>query len=316
MATSASVDFNRNRNQIINRALRLVGATTAGETPAADEATDAAETLNALVKAWQADGAHLWKKAEGTLFLTVGQASYDLGAGSSDHATLSHVKTELSAAVAAAATAITVDSITGIAASDNIGVVQDDGTIHWTTVSGSPSGSTVTLASGMVSAAAEDNHVYAYTTLMDRPLRITKVRRKDEAEQDIPILTFSRTEYFDTPNKTTESKTTQVYYDPQLTNGVIYLWPTPETVNDRITFTGLFPIEDFDTSTNNPDLPQEWLNALTFGLAEDLAVDYDPPELLYQRIVNKAAQYKAAVMDWDVEPESTYFQPNTEWGTG
>lgn len=319
MALSGSTDFTRDRNQIITRALRIIGAIEAGETPAAEEASDAAEALNAMVKAWQAEGAHLWKKAEGTLFLDKGQVQYSLGTVSgADDATLVSVKTELAADAASAATTISVDSITGFSSSDDvggtgvktIGIELDDGTIHFTSVSGTPSGATITLTAALASAASTDNHVYGYTKKINRPLRMTHVRRRDEADNDIPILTFSRQEYFDTPNKTAESKTTQVYYDPQLSLGVMYLWPAPDSAKDRLLFTGLFPIEDFDAATNNPDLPQEWLNALTFGLAEDLGVEYATPDALYNRIARKAAMYKDAVMNWDVEPESIYLQPD------
>lgn len=315
MATSGSIDFTRTRNQIVTRALRFAGVIEAGEEPAAEDMTAGAEALNALVKALQAEGYHLWKLGEATLFLTKGTASYNLGTGG-DHATLSHVKTELATAASASDTSLTVDSITGIAASDNIGVVQDDDTVHWTTVNGTPTGTTVVLTAGMVSAAAIDNHIYTYTTIINRPLRITSVRRKNDADSDIPIITFSRQEYFDTPNKTTQAKTTQVYYDPQLGNGVAYLWPTPDSPNDRLTFTGAFPIEDFDASTDNPDLPQEWLNALTFALAEDLAVEYGTPDDLYARIEKGVARYKPPVMDWDVEPESVLIQPDFTMGGG
>ncbi len=311
MATSGSINFDQTRAEIIKDAMLECGAIAAGETPSAEETDDVARSLNRMVKGWHTKGIHLWTWEEATLFLTVGTAKYALGVGG-DHASLSTVKTELAADAATSATSLTVDSITSIAANDNIGIELDDGTLHWTTQSGTPTGTTLTLASGLASAASTDNHVYAYTTLINRPLRVTNVRRRDEAENDIPIIMFSRQGYFDTPNKTVKAKTTQVYYDPKLTNGQIYLWPTPETVQDRLLFDGAFPIEDFDAAGNNPDFPQEWLDALVKNLAFKIANQFATPTELYNRIRVEAFETLEAVRDWDREPESVYFQPDFE----
>ena len=60
MATSGSTDYSQTRDDIIKRALRLIGVLAQGETPTADQVTEAAAALNGLVKAWQADGMPLW----------------------------------------------------------------------------------------------------------------------------------------------------------------------------------------------------------------------------------------------------------------
>ena len=55
---------------------------------------------------------------------------------------------------------IDVDSISGIADDDGIGITLDDGTVQWTTVNGTPSGNTVTLAEDLDGDAAAGNVVY------------------------------------------------------------------------------------------------------------------------------------------------------------
>lgn len=315
MATSASVDFDQNQSSIIKDAMVLIGELEEGETPSAEATNNNARALNRMVKTWQAKGIHLWSWSEATLFLIKGQTKYSLGTASgADHATLTPIKTEVATAAASGATSLVVDSITGMAASDNIGVEQDDGTLFFTTISGTPSSATITLASALTAAVSVDNHVYVYTTKINRPLRVTNVRRRDEADNDIPILTFSRTEYFDTPNKTTESATTQVYYDPKLSLGEMHLWPAPNTVKDRLLFDGAFPLEDFDAAANNPDFPQEWLDAIVYGLADRLAPSYGVPLPERQDLRMQAREFLEDVLNWDVEPESTYFQPDLGWG--
>lgn len=81
MATSSSTNFATSRDNLISGALRMAGAISQGETPSATLVSEAAEALNMLVKAKQADGMPLWaiKKYEITLTAT---ADYTIGAGS------------------------------------------------------------------------------------------------------------------------------------------------------------------------------------------------------------------------------------------
>ena len=60
MALSYSFDFTLNRNALITRALRMIGAIAANQEPTAAEISDASESLNLMLKAWQADGMQLW----------------------------------------------------------------------------------------------------------------------------------------------------------------------------------------------------------------------------------------------------------------
>jgi len=81
-------------------------------------------------------------------------------------------------------------------------------------------------------------------------------------------------------------------------------------VDDTILFSAKLPIEDFDSLTNNPDLPQEWLNALAWGLAEELALEYEIPADRHARIAAKAGRLRAALADWDNEDVSILIQPD------
>lgn len=302
MATSGSIDYSRNRDEIIKGALRLVGKHSRGRTLSAEDTADANEALNVMIKAWQAQGIRLWKLKESTLFITKGTASYSL---SGAHCTHTYVETDVKVAGAASASTIDVDTITGMASADNIGIELDDGTFHWTTINGAPSGDTVTLTDVLPSAAAVDNTVYTYTTKINRPLKIIDARRKDT--NDIPIEVVSRKEYFDQPNKTSTGKVNLIYYDPQLTTGTLYIWPTGSEVDDKIQFTTLLSIEDFDSASDDADFPQEWLLALKWSLASELGPEYGL-DLDRQRYVDSRARfYRTEAAEFDTELASTQF---------
>ncbi len=310
MASSGTVNFDQTRNEIITDALVIVGAIEEGESPPASTTASAARQLNRMVKAWQASGVHLWTRREAYLFLEKSQGRYKLGPNSTDHSAEvdDAVRTELSADAASGASSISVDSTTGIAAADNIGVVLDDNTIDWFTVSAIPGA--ITLSGTLSGAASEDNQVFAYTNKIARPLRIIDAQRRDPSDQDTPIIVFSNEEYQQTPNKTIIGKTNEVHYQPTIPDGYLDVWSEPETAADRLRLTCIFPIEDFDTSSNNPDLPQEWLDALVWNLARRLAPSYGVPAGLRADIRSEAQILYDAASMFDQEVTSVFFSPN------
>lgn len=319
MTTSGSIDFTLNRNQLILAAFRKVGAFATGETPDADSINDAAIALNALVKHWETSGLHLWTETEGTLWLQPDQYQYALGPTSTDHATLSsaYSQTTLTSDAANGATTIVVAATTGFAAGVNVGVMLDDGSIEWHTESGAPAGSTITLTTGLGDSAASGNLVWVYATAdqAQRPLRIVAARTvywNSSASSQIENPTnpmLSRLDYRALPNKSTNGVPTQTFYDPQLGNGQFYVWPSPQNSLYGIRYTFYRAIEDFDAAANTPDLPQEWLLALTWNLAYEIAPEYDCPPKRYAMIEQRALRALDDVRGWDREPESILAGP-------
>jgi hypothetical protein len=299
MTTSGTYDYSRNRNQILTRALRLCKAIADGEEPDSQMLTGAADALNSMLKHWQGTGIHIWRTTECAVFLQASQTRYELSSTSTDHATESFVQTELSASALSGATTITVDSVTGIANAYHIGIQVDDGSFHWTTVSGAPSGSTVTLASGLSDSASSGAVVIVYQTKLVRPLSVISARRFNlDSGIDTPISIWDRIEYQDMPNKTSSGAPNAIYYDRRggaNSSGYLYVWQPNSSPEYCLKMTVARPIQIFSASANTPDVPEEWTNAITWNLAEELSVDYDTPDTIYAKIQQKAARYLADV---------------------
>lgn len=143
-----------------------------------------------------------------------------------------------------------------------------------------------------------------------RPLRISSVRLSVSGIE-LPLQEVSRSEYFDLPNKTSSGRPSIWYYDPQLSLGKIYLWPTLATgVTATLKFSYQRTPEDFDAAGNEPDFPQEWLECLAYNLAARLAPKFGTtvgPEVAAIAIASLDD-----LMGWDREPASVFFQP-AEW---
>jgi hypothetical protein len=80
MALSDTFAFSLNRDQLITKACRLLGVISAAQTtPSPDEITSAANSLNLMLKAWQADGMQLWQVTELSIPPVEGVAEYTIG---------------------------------------------------------------------------------------------------------------------------------------------------------------------------------------------------------------------------------------------
>lgn len=308
MPTSGSADFAITRNDIFDTALSLVNVVGDGETASGNEYATCSRMLNLMVKAWMARGLNLWAMKEATLFLSPGTRSYALGA-TGTHCTNAYVQTTLSTAEATSSVSLGLTAFAGMSASDNIGVVLDDGSIHWTTISGAP-GATTTIATGLASAASAGNVVFTYTSKINRPQRIISAYRRNIGGSDTPIELVSRGDYANLSNKGSEGKTIQAFYDPQLTNGVLYAWPTPDVATDVLRFWYSRPLEDFDAAPDAPDFPIEWGEALIYGLADRLCGIYQAPTATRQWLKVEAAEKLEQAASYDSEPVSVFFGPD------
>ena len=277
MAISSSYDVLYTRNEIITEALELIGVVEAGETPGTDDINSCARTLNMLVKFWQSRGIALWRDTQIYVFLQEDTASYTLGPTGTSPATASFTKTEIATAGSSTDLTIDVDSIDDISASDIIGIELDDGTLQWTTVNGAPSGTTVTITAALTDDISVDANVYAYTSGIQRPLFITEARLHQDSGSEIPIKMRARNDYMALSSKTTSGKASMWYYDPQTTDGVLYVWPVANSVKDYLVLTARMPIADFDSANDDPDFPQEWMLPLSYNLAVLVAPKFDEP---------------------------------------
>lgn len=159
---------------------------------------------------------------------------------------------------------------------------------------------------------------YALATLFSvKPMRVLEVRRRvTSSSLDTPLLELAQRDYLEQPNKTVASIPTSFYYDPQRDTGTLYIWPTPSTTTAAdmtLQLTYLRRIEDFDASDNDVDLPQEWLQTLTYALAEQLALKYGVSPDVRQEIAARAGQLMAELEAFDNEPASLYLMPESRW---
>ena len=95
---------------------------------------------------------------------------------------------------------------------------------------------------------------------------------------DFELQKISRGEYLTVPNKTTEARPSQYYFDRKI-NPVINIWATPENSTDQIVYYYVQRIEDADTLTNTTDMPFRFYPCMVAGLAYYLSMKRAPERI-------------------------------------
>ena len=312
MASSGSYDFTVTRDNLIESALRRVGKLGEGESASSNQLTEGSRLLNMIVKFRATDGMPAWALRRGYILPFSGSSSIN----TNSHVVNTYVTTTLTADSAATDTTLTVTSITGFDNADQIGIELDDGSIDWTTINGAPSGTTITITTGVTSAASSGNRIYAYTASADRiqkPLRIivaNSLQVTDSFRNSMDVLAMD--DYYDLGNPTAEGVPNSLYYtiEPSSltaleTNGQIFVYPRFSNGDHIIEFTYHRPFQDFDAAGDEPDFPQAFYLPLMLELAAHMGPEAGvPPQ-------ERAALLKEALTYWElalatVQEEGSY----------
>jgi len=207
-ATSGVSNFTVNRDSIVRRALRIVGAFTSTDLPRPEQSADAITVLNTMLKTWSIEG-YLWLRQFHTVTLIQLINNYKLGPSS--------------------------------------------------------------------------------PTPIDRPVHVFNGNRKSSVGNEIPMTQLTRSEWMAVPNKTAQGVPVQFYYDAQTGDGVLYVWPTPQTGTTDILILDIDrQIDIMVDSLDGFDFPPQWYDAITYSLAARLAPEYGMP-LAERKVLQKEA---------------------------
>ena len=188
---------------------------------------------------------------------------------------------------------------------DFVGFELDNGEMQWTNI-GAALSTTLTLITTITDDIAVDNHVYVYTAKTPRPIEIIEARIKRSDGTETPLQIISRDKYMRIPNKDTTGIANSIYYDPQLINGEMSVWPACAYVNDYLKFTVRIPIEDITSLSGDVNFGQEWFLPLAWNLASLIAPKFG--EVFSQMNELRAIAMLEAVSDFDSENTSSFIR--------
>lgn len=298
MAVSGSTDFTLTTSTLIEEAYAHLKMGFEGEDISPEMSAEAKRSLNMMLADWQNDGIHLWTFEDATLFLQAGKTSYVL---ENSNFTTSFTKTALTNDAVTGATTIVLDGVSGLLIDDNIGIMDNDSNLFWTTVR-QLSGTTVTLTDALINDSNAACPVFYYTTTAPDVERVLGVRRTSNFEDDTPINFVSRQEYFDLPNKSQVAQNvSEAYYHRKNPNGELFLWQTPQNSLELVKVRYERKMFDFVNNDDTPDVPKGFYLAMALNLAEILAVKYGVSEPQFQRVRYLADKYLTNALNFDNE---------------
>jgi len=160
------------------------------------------------------------------------------------------------------------------------------------------------------------------TVNQNAPLKILNAwLRNTTTNEDTPLLLITRQDYEALGDKTTTGEPSQLWYNPPggiaatENAGTITLYNTPNSTaatDLRLYIVGHYPFMDFDASTDVPDFPQYWYNALKWLLADQLAYQNSLGLAERAMISKKAEFHHQQALSFGTEEGSFFIQPNYE----
>lgn len=139
---------------------------------------------------------------------------------------------------------------------------------------------------------------------------IQAVLHDTSTDVDIPMRIITRDEYNRLGNKVTTGQASTIYYEPLNTYGVLHVFPAADAAmvsSKEIKITYMRPFEDFDAAGNEPDFPQEWFEALKYGLATRLAGEYGIALDDRRQLMQEAMLIKNEALGYGTEEGSFFF---------
>lgn len=149
-----------------------------------------------------------------------------------------------------------------------------------------------------------------------KPMKLVQAWLRDTTTtpyRDIPVMCISKQEYNKFGSKFSSGVSNSCYLEVGRDTSTLYTYLTPSTTSAatyQMRISTQRTIEDAGTASSTLDFPTEWLYALGWNLAAELATDYGVEETRIMYIEQKAAKFLSEVEDFDTEWASVTFAPD------
>jgi hypothetical protein len=125
----------------------------------------------------------------------------------------------------------------------------------------------------------------------------------EQIPNEIPMAKMSRDDYDNFPDKWFKGRPVQFWYDKQIPNPILTLWPSPQlefTFNQIVTYSQRYP-QDVGTLTDIIEVPQRWYLPIICELADHLMSEIPEAQADPMKVSMIAAKQMQAA--WDGESD-------------
>lgn len=282
--------YTRTAGQIITAAYEDIGVLSDGQSPSTNQYTRGLTRLNFISKQFTgtADGApgqKIYSRKRVAVFLSNGKHQYQIGLNQ-DRCTNIYGRTTLDAAEAASQTVLSVTATSDTTTTpgttfqmqqgDVIGIEQNDDTVFWSTVSSFATADTVTITTGIDSAAASGNYVWWFRNYAEKFALLESAVLRDENLNDVPISVYTDAKQYElgVASKYADGTPTALLYEPFLSYSRITLDSQPTDLTQILILTVQNPGAHYDLQTDQMICSEEWFAAFEWEVAFRLAPAY------------------------------------------
>jgi len=131
----------------------------------------------------------------------------------------------------------------------------------------------IPMVSGIASYQLGPTATGTGAIVMSRPLKVISGFIRDSNGNDTVLQLISKQEYDQLGSKTSAGVPNQFYYDRQEPNGILYVYNVPNDGTHTIHLKIQRQFYDMTSSTDNFDFPEEFFQALKWGLAAELYLE-------------------------------------------
>lgn len=234
--------WDQTRNQIIKRALRIIGVLSQGNEPSSAQLIESSDALNGLMKSLSAENIWLWKME--WIAKKLAASSEVTGSDSLIYTCIRGHTSD----------------------STNKPITGDQWKLYW-----KKEGST-----GGVWVTATAYNCIGDMTLGADVLDVYKVLVRQNNDNDIAVPLVSRNEYANLSRKNDSPSNVPIYgWIDKQDNQRLYLYPFPDAITSYIVQIHVQKVlDDLVLPAANPDVPLRFYDLLCYGLAEVLADEY------------------------------------------
>lgn len=269
MAVSGSRNFALTRNEIIAAAFRQIGVGSQGATISAAKYTDAAETLNRMQLSWQNENIFLWTQTADVQMMVADTISYTLD---TDILEIKDVVWRRDGSDS---------TLQALTRHQYMALIGDKDT------SGDPEAYYVDyqLAAPVLYLYPVYNHSTGVVTGSDADDYLCILDHTSALATTYPITGTAYTTYWEHTTETGGSHVDATAY-----------------YSGHVRFSKVYRLQDFDSSTDSPDFPVRWYNALVWGLAAELCFEYQIDAQTTKFLTDKAMHERDKA--WNAHTES------------
>jgi hypothetical protein len=153
----------------------------------------------------------------------------------------------------------------------------------------------------------------------NKPMRIMQGWLRNVSvtpQNDIPLQLLAKHDYNALGSKQSTGTPNSVFLDVQRDSATLSCYPTPDVTAATLYQVHMVvqrPILDIAAAADNADFPTEWLSAIGWNLAAELATDFGVDAERLQYIELKAAKALTEMEEFDIEQTSVFFAPDLRY---